>query len=422
MHDDSPDTQLPVLDDAPVLHVDMPDDELGEDVAESRSSRAVPALSALAWAVMLLVVGVVVGMLAAMTLQFSSSRPLMVQTQEGSAGGALPAGQALDARGVYDRVSPGVVTLRASLPGGEGDNLGTGSVIDKRGFIVTNLHVVSNVEGSSRTIADKVYVEFLDGSRAVARVVGQDPNADLALLQIRDVSELDLQPVVIGDSEAVRVGDPVMTIGSPFGRPGSMSVGVVSGRDRVISSLVGSYGVQGALQTDAAVNRGNSGGPLLDAKGRLIGINSQIDTQTQLNEGVAYAIPSAIVKQMLPRLRQGGTVQYAYLGVTSRSVTEQLARVLDLPVDSGALIQGVAEGSPAAKGGLSGPVAAQDFYGEQVAVGGDIVVAVDDQRVDTAEQLTAAITAKLPGDEVKIKVVKADGTRETRSIVLQPRT
>ena len=194
--------------------------------------------------------------------------------------------------------------------GSQDGGLGSGFVLDGDGYIATNTHVVTN--GQSLDRARQVFVDFADGNRVPARIVGTDPNADVALLKV-DPQGLSLTPLELGEEQGLQVGDPVAAIGSPFGEEQSLSVGVISALDRNIASLT-DFGIGDAIQTDAAINRGNSGGPLLDAHGRVIGINAQIRTETGEGAGVGFAIPVDTVKRALESLRDDGEAEYGYLG------------------------------------------------------------------------------------------------------------
>ena len=231
---------------------------------------------------------------------------------------------------IYSRLAPGVVTVISLFDGptsvledgGEGGQ-GSGFVIDDEGYIATNAHVVTKEDDNSAR-AERVFVQFPDGNRVPAEIVGHDPNADVALLKV-EPSGLDLTPLRLGRSAGLQVGEPVAAIGSPFGEEQSLSVGVVSALDRNIQSLT-RFGIGDAIQTDAAINPGNSGGPLLDAHGRVIGINAQIKSQSGGGEGVGFAIPVDAVSRSLAELREDGRVEYGYLGVQTMILWPQLAR------------------------------------------------------------------------------------------------
>jgi len=327
-----------------------------------------------------------------------------------------------DPAGIYGRLSPGVVTIislfgEGGLPLGQQDGgLGSGFVIDPKGFIATNTHVVTN---ESLDRAREVFVDFADGNRVPARIVGTDPNADVALLKI-DPKGLSLTPLELGQGKDVEVGDPVAAIGSPFGEEQSLSVGVVSALDRNIESLT-DFGIGDAIQTDAAINRGNSGGPLLDGHGRVIGINAQIKTETGEGAGVGFAIPVDAVRRSLEGLRDDGSVEYGYLGVSTQPLYPQLADRLGLDVDTGALVSEVVNGSPADDAGLRAGDRKIEFQGQRdIAADGDVIVAVDGQKLTRTVDLADVISHLPPGADVKLSVYR-DGDRRTVDVELGKR-
>src|SRR3954471_3350027 len=244
---------------------------------------------------------------------------------------------------LYQRESPGVVTVIALGSGASG--LGSGFVISGSGEVLTNAHVVTSGTGARIKRSGEVYVKFADGNQVPARIVGFDPNADVALLRISPAG-LTLRPLPLGSTANLKVGSPVAAIGSPFGEEQSLSVGVVSATQRSIDSLTG-FKIEGAIQTDAAINHGNSGGPLLDASGRVLGINSQIETSSGEGAGVGFAVPIDVARRSLAQLRRSGKVRYAYLGVSTLEVWPQLARKFSLGADRGAYLDEVVSGGPA---------------------------------------------------------------------------
>jgi S1-C subfamily serine protease len=253
-------------------------------------------------------------------------------------------------------------------------------------------------------------VDFADGNRVPARIVGTDPNADVALLKV-DPEGLSLTPLELGRLEDLQVGDPVAAIGSPFGEEQSLSVGVISALDRNIASLT-DFGIGDAIQTDAAINRGNSGGPLLDAQGRVIGINAQIRTETGEGAGVGFAVPVDAVRRSLDLLREDGEAEYGYLGVSTQELYPQLARRLGFDADDGALVASVEEGGPADDAGIEAGTEKIEFQGqEDVPVGGDAIVAIDGRPVDSSADLTSAIGRRDPHEEVELEVVRGDERR-----------
>jgi S1-C subfamily serine protease len=335
-------------------------------------------------------------------------------------------GGAFDPAEIYDRLSPGVVTILSIFDGngsllddgGEGGQ-GSGFVVDGDGYIATNAHVVTseNSDGTSR--ADRVYVEFSDGNRVPAEIVGVDPNADVALIKV-DPAGLSLTPLRLGRSDSIAVGEPVAAIGSPFGERQSLSIGVISALDRTIRSLT-QFEIGDAIQTDAAINPGNSGGPLLDAQGRVLGINAQIKSQSGGGEGVGFAIPVDTVRRSLRELRDKGRVDYGYLGVETLTIWPQLAERLGLDVKTGALVQDVVGGSPAEKAGLRAGDDKISFQGQtNIVVGGDLIVGVDDTSLTREHDLADEISAHSAGDRVRLSILR-DGRRQTVAVELGKR-
>jgi 2-alkenal reductase len=324
---------------------------------------------------------------------------------------------------IYERLSPGVVTIRSVFPGGptlpdEGGESGQGSgfVIDGQGHIATNAHVVTTKSASGTARAEEVYVEFSDGNRVKAEIVGDDPNADVALLRV-DPGDLKLTPLRLGTPETIMVGEPVAAIGSPFGERQSLSVGVVSAVDRNIRSLT-RFQIGNAIQTDAAINPGNSGGPLLDAQGRVIGINAQIKSQSGGGEGVGFAIPVDAVRRSLRELRAKGRVDYGYLGVKSLLIWPQLADRLELNVDGAALVEEVEPNSPAEEAGIEAGGEQITFQGQpQIAADGDVIVAVNGHRLTRENDLADVISHFGAGDRVRLAVLR-DGERRTVEVEL----
>jgi S1-C subfamily serine protease len=330
------------------------------------------------------------------------------------AGGSqgLPEGR-FDAPAIYRRQAPGVVTVISVFRSRGQRGLGSGFVLDDNGEIATNAHVVTQGEGRSATRADEVYVQFADGSQIAARIVGTDPDYDVALLRAQRSEGVELHPLSLGSSAGVVVGQPVAAIGSPFGERQSLSVGVVSGIDRTIESLT-RFQISDALQTDAAINTGNSGGPLLDAGGRVLGINSQIRTAGGGSEGVGFAIPVDSVKRSLTQLRADGKAEYAYLGVSTIALYPQLARRLGLSVTQGALVQEVVKGGPAEKAGLKAGTKRLRFQADSFRAGGDVIVKVGDRPIREESDLTRTLVAYRPGQEVDVEVVRGKDRRTVK--------
>ena len=328
-----------------------------------------------------------------------------------------------DPASIYDRLSPGVVTILSLFgggtslleDGGEGGQ-GSGFVVDGNGYIATNAHVVTTDRGDETERAEQVFVEFSDGNRVAARIVGHDPNADVALLKV-EPEGLSLTPLRLGESESIAVGEPVAAIGSPFGERQSLSTGVISALDRTIQSLT-QFEIGDAIQTDAPINPGNSGGPLLDAEGRVIGINAQIKSQSGGGEGVGFAIPVDAVRRSLRELRQKGRVDYGYLGVETLTVWPQLAERLDLGVETGALVQEVVDGSPAEEAGIEAGTDEISFQGQtEIATGGDLIVGVDGEELTREHDLADEISAHSTGERVRLTLLR-DGARRTVRVEL----
>ena len=352
----------------------------------------------------------------------SSDAPERVETTRVEVVEGIGTKNGFDARAIYDRLAPGVVTVislfgEADGPlGSQQGGLGSGFVLDGDGYIATNTHVVTG-QGLSR--ARQVYVDFADGNRVPARIVGVDPNADVALLKI-DPKGLSLTPLELGALEHLAVGDPVAAIGSPFGEEQSLSVGVISALDRNIASLT-DFGIGDAIQTDAAINRGNSGGPLLDGHGQVIGINAQIKTETGEGAGVGFAVPVDAVKRSLELLREDGEADYGYLGVSTQELYPQLAERLGLDVDVGALVSEVVDDSPADDAGLTAGDRLIDFQGQtDIAADGDVIVAVNGDDLTRTADLADLVSLLDPGERVELGILR-DGERRTVEVELGER-
>jgi S1-C subfamily serine protease len=302
--------------------------------------------------------------------------------------------------------------ISTGLGSGTRAGIGSGFVVSGAGEIATNAHVVTSGEGRDIKRAADVYVRFADGNQVPADVRGFDPFSDVALLKV-DPAGLRLRPLPLGAAQTVEVGAPVVAIGSPFGEEQSLSVGVVSAKDRSIESLTG-FATTGALQTDAAINHGNSGGPLLDARGRVVGINSQIQTSTGDGSGVGFAVPVETARRSLSQLRSDGQVRYAYLGVATVPVFPQLAEHFGLPVHHGAWVQEVTRSGPSEDAGLRGGGDRERFQERAYVQGGDIVVALDGRPVRREDDLSQLLVARRPGDVVRLTVLRGDHRRQLR--------
>ncbi|MHB0977561.1 MAG: S1C family serine protease [Candidatus Aquicultorales bacterium] len=338
---------------------------------------------------------------------FSGNRPVVTK----------PTGQLLAPQDIYDTYGPAVVQISATVTGysqdffgvpypESGQAEGSGFVVDGNGYIVTNAHVVDNANEVSVTLTDKTKLK--------AKVAGIDRSSDLALLKINP-SGKKLSVINLGDSSRVRVGDTVFAIGNPFGHlPGSMTSGIVSAIGRPIEAPNG-FTIQNVIQTDAAVNPGNSGGPLIDAYGQVVGVNAQIEAKTEQFAGVAFAIPSNTVKTIVDQLKAKGKASHAWLGIQGSDVTSELADKYELKTTTGVLITAVINGSPAEQAGLRGV--------EQTPTGivmGDILVEFDGSKVGSMSDLLSLVEQRKVGEKIKLVVLRAN-KKETITITLDER-
>ncbi len=305
---------------------------------------------------------------------------------------------------VYNKVSPGVVNITSTVV--EYDfffspvakqGTGSGSVLDLNGNVLTNYHVIES--------AQNLEVALPDRSKYRAKVVGVDKQNDLAVIQLVDVPKDRLHPVALGDSSTLKVGQKVLAIGNPFRLQNTLTVGIVSSLGRTIQTESGDL-VENVIQTDAAINPGNSGGPLLNTGGEMIGINTSIFTTSGGNIGIGFAIPVDTVRRVVKDLIAEGRVLRPWLGVDGYTITPDLSRALDLPVDSGILVARVFRGGSAEKAGIRGADEVAILYNERVLIGGDIITAVDNKPVTSMEELRLALEGKRPGDQVNITIYR----------------
>jgi S1-C subfamily serine protease len=318
----------------------------------------------------------------------------------------------LTARDIYKRDAPGVVYIKAQvvqrtqspfdfgLPQEQqGTATGSGFVIDKDGTILTNAHVING--------ASKVTVQFADKQQVDAKVLGKDESTDLALLKV-EPANLKLVPLALGTSRTVQVGDPAVAIGNPFGLERTLTTGVISAVHRPIQAPNG-FQIDDAIQTDAPINPGNSGGPLIDATGRVIGINSQIETggSGNGNVGIGFAVPIDTAKRYIPQLKKEGRVDRGYLGVSTTTIDKTL-QGLNLPREHGVLVQSVTPGSPADQAGIRAGDISATLDGQDIQLGGDIITKVDGKAINSNEDLTEAIAGRKQGDKVKVQIVRGD--------------
>jgi S1-C subfamily serine protease len=369
-------------------------------------SKLVPAVALFVAAVLGGVVAIGVG--SAVTDEGGTTT--VIQEPEAAAAQLeVPAAQqdGMSIESIYRRAAPGVVQVTVfgsdPLSGQESaQGRGSGFVIDKAGHIVTNFHVIDG--------ADQVAVNFSGDDQVQARVVGSDPSTDIAVLRI-DTPARALTALPLGNSDSLRVGDPVLAIGNPFGLERSASSGIVSALQRELRSPAG-FTIDRVIQTDAAINQGNSGGPLLNGRGHVIGVNSAIFSPSGGNVGVGFAIPINTVRDVVAELIDKGRVDHAWLGVSMQTVDEELAETFRLPVERGVLVSDVAAGSPADEAGLEGGDTTVVVNGESYVLGGDIVTRADGKPVASAEELGETVAEKEPGDEIELEVRREDATEQ----------
>jgi S1-C subfamily serine protease len=359
----------------------------------------------------------------------TSTRTVVVPEAVPAGGPAAPVGNskalgtAFDPAALYRLRSPGVVTVYSEFETTEAQ--GSGFVVTSAGAILTSSHVISNaadqVGGPHATGASQVYVEFADHDRVQARIVGWDVFDDVGVLQV-DPGEHPLTPVPLGRSSDVRVGQSIAVIGSPFGNENSLEVGVVSGIRRSIDSLTSSFRLADAVQVDAAITHGNSGGPVFDAAGRVIGIAAQIRTDSGRPEGVGFAVPIDSARRSLVELLTTGKVTYAFVGVRTMGVTPTLARRLGLSASRGALIVKVEPGSAAERAELRAGSSVREINGQSVRAGGDVILAIGRRPIRSGEDVARIVTQDLrPGQTAPFTVLRA-GRRVVVPVRLGTRT
>jgi putative serine protease PepD len=351
---------------------------------------------------------------------------VITDTASASSPGLAPrSGAAMSVHEIYERAASGVVRVNATSNstsssgstnpfGSQGVSaLGSGFVIDKTGHIVTNYHVV---EG-----ADEVTVSFSNRDTVKAEIVGTDPSSDLAVLRVQTAASA-LTPLPLGNSDNVQVGDPVVAIGNPFGLDRTVTAGIVSALQRLITAP-NQFTIDHVIQTDAPINHGNSGGPLISARGQVIGVNTQIETGDSAtgNVGIGFSVPSNTVKDVVAQILKTGRVEHAYLGISGQAVTPDVAQTYNLPVKAGVLVGSVTSGSGADKGGLKGGARQVVVAGDTFVLGGDIIVSFDGQQISSIEELRDAVAGHSPGDKVKLVIFRdAHKTSVTVTLGRQP--
>jgi 2-alkenal reductase len=385
----------------------------------SSSAAALALIAAVAGGAVVLVVAAAAGWLHA-----GSTKTVVLRapaTPAGPANGPVVAAKPLVGNGfqpaqIFRSRAAGVVTIISYFDSPTGSaGQGSGFVVSAGGLILTSAHVVTTVSqsGGKTTPARKVYVEFADGDRVTATVVGVDLFDDVGLLRI-DPKRHALDPVPLGNSSRVVVGEPVAAIGSPFGNADSLSVGVVSAIRRSIPSLTSDYDLVDAIQTDAPINHGNSGGPLFDARGRAIGINAQIRSSGTGSgfEGVGFAVPIDSARRSIDQLLKTGRVRYAYVGIKTEDLTPAVAKRFGYAAKRGALVDVVNPGTAAEKAGIAAGTRDAVYEGLNIRVGGDAIVAINGIPVSGAQDVVRIVTTKLvPGETARFTVVRGEQRR-----------
>jgi S1-C subfamily serine protease len=318
---------------------------------------------------------------------------------------AAAAGTATGVQAVVADSSPAVVKVTAGS--GADERLGSGFLVDSRGRILTNAHVLGSAENAT--------VTFDDGTEERADVLGRDESTDLAVLSVASVPR-SARPLPLGRSGELVVGDPVIAIGNPFGLERTATTGIVSALKRIITAP-NDFDIQNVIQTDAAINQGNSGGPLLDARGRVVGINSQIASESGGNDGIGFAIPIDTIRPVANSIIATGTARHSWLGVTGRTVTPAIAKALGAPDVRGVAVVEVDPRGPAAKAGLQPSTSAP---GADVPRGGDLIVAVDGHPVEDMADVSRAVSSRSVGDHLTLTILR-DGKRTTIRVALADR-
>ncbi|MBT5201382.1 MAG: trypsin-like serine protease [Thaumarchaeota archaeon] len=314
---------------------------------------------------------------------------------------------------IFEKSEPGVVRVnvqRNESPDANG-GVGSGFVFDKLGHIITNAHVVND--------AKKVIVTFLDGRSYNAEIIGADEYTDIAVIKVNADLSL-LQPLLLGDSSNLKVGEQIAAIGNPFGLSGSMTSGIISQLGRLLPTD-NQYSIPDVIQTDAAINPGNSGGPLLNMMGGIVGINTAIQSTTGSNTGVGFAIPSQTVAKIVPTLIEKGEYEHPWIGISGRDIDPDMAKVMELKDAVGFLVVTVVEDSPASKAGLIGSEKTIQVEGVSYPIGGDIILSVDGMEVRKIDDILIHLQrAKSVGDEMILEILR-DGRTTNISIILQER-
>jgi S1-C subfamily serine protease len=356
----------------------------------------------------LLLIGALIAALVALVLVVTG----VISVTSGGEGESTASRGTLTPMEVFEQSAAGVVEVRATFAATEtgegGSGLGSGFLVSREGDIITNAHVVTS-DGQD---ASAIVVVFRTGSgtspasaQVSAELIGSDENSDVALLRIDPEEAPSLDPLPLGESVSLREGEPVTAIGNPLGLSFTVTSGIVSATGRNLRSPNGTV-IPNAIQTDAAINSGNSGGPLIDSAGEVIGVNTQIMSQSGGSQGLGFAVPIETAVRVMDQLKATGEVSYAYLGATGHGLTAEMAHVLDIEVDHGLLVVEVTPGSPAADADIRGGTHQVLLQGQPFVVGGDVITAVDGHAIASSEDLAAQIIQREPGETVTVDLVR----------------
>src|SRR5262245_49434268 len=342
-----------------------------------------------------------------------STTTVVTETEAPTRTQAAPtAAGAMSVNEIYERASSGVVQINSqsgNVSGSGQEALGSGFVVDKNGHIVTHYHVVPGPNENRVVISNR---DPLEANRAAS-----DPSTDISVLRV-NVDANALTPLPLGDSDLVRVGDPVVAIGNPFGLDRTATAGIVSAVSRFIQSPA-DFTIDHVIQTDAPINKGNSGGPLLNNRGQVIGVNTQIETGgvSTGNVGIGFAVPAKTVKNVVGQILSNGHVEHPYLGITGKPITPDVYEAYRLPVQEGVLVESVAKGSSASKAGVMPGDTEVVVAGVTYILGGDVIVAADGKKVSSIEELRDAIASREPGDKLKLQLYR-DGDKTSVTVTL----
>lgn len=380
-------------------------------------------VAGIASAALVLVLLVAVGVLPVVKERTIVERPATTAMASATTAAGQSAG--LTPTQIYQKYSPGVVEVLSTFTdvrqqdffgpsSGSAQALGSGFVVSADGYILTNAHVV-NDKGQTATSVTVIFKGQGDTKteRVTARIVGVDNTSDIAVLKVDPAKAPTLVPLKLGDSSKVVVGEPVVAIGNPLGFDFSLTSGIVSATSRNLQSPNGAT-IANGIQTDAAINSGNSGGPLIDSSGSVIGVNEQIASTTGANSGLGFAVPINTAIDVMKQLESSGTVKYAWLGIQGQTLTADVAGALGLKTDTGVLVAQVVNGSPAEKAGIQGGSQQQQVQGQVYVTGGDVILAVDGKQITSMEELSSAISDHKPGDQLTLKVLRGASTKEVQ--------